>query len=376
MVATAASFVPMFLVGTLAVYLQADLGIDDVGLGLLVAVGAMSGALFSTLGGRMVERIGVGRALRLGVLLSAVNMVGIATVAQSWAVAAALMVFAGVGPTLSQPATILWLSREIPAERQGIVFGINQCAGPASTLVAGLSVPLIAGTLGWRWAYGLIGAVTVVLAFCVPQNRRRPRPARRFSRDGDMPLPPLIVLMLALLLSLFTITAFSAFAMSSMASAGVPEGVGGVVIAGGSIAAMITRLSAGQLADRRTGGSHLRTSAVMVATGSLGFILLSTGSAWAMVGGVIVVFSMSWGWQGLFTLALTRINPNAPAAAMGIVFTGGNIGSVIGPAAFGIVAGVHLASAWWMAAGMALLNAVLLLVARRMVMRRLAPTAR
>src|SRR5690606_32204086 len=61
----------------------------------------------------------------------------------------------------------------MPASRQGLAFGIKQAAIPGATLLSGLSVPTIALTAGWRWAFVLAAAVAVGSLALVPPDRHR-----------------------------------------------------------------------------------------------------------------------------------------------------------------------------------------------------------
>jgi MFS family permease len=59
------------------------------------------------------------------------------------------------------------LSNAVPARRLGAAFGIKQSAPPATTMMAGLSVPLLAVTLGWRAGYltsAVLAAIVAVAA--------------------------------------------------------------------------------------------------------------------------------------------------------------------------------------------------------------------
>ena len=71
---------------------------------------------------------------------------------------------------LAQPAANLLLARAVPADRQGLAFGIKQSAIPAAAMLGGLAVPSIALTWGWRWAFAAGGAFALMSAVTVPRT--------------------------------------------------------------------------------------------------------------------------------------------------------------------------------------------------------------
>ena len=73
---------------------------------------------------------------------------------------------------------------------------------------------------------------------------------------------------------------------------------------------------------------------------------MTTGTDPAIVVGSLVAFTFGWGWSGLFTFAVVRRTPTAPAAATGITMTGIYVGAAAGPALFGLVAEASFTVAW------------------------------
>ena len=105
----------------------------------------------------------------------------------------------GLANAASHPATNLSLAGEVPAGRQGLSFGVKQSAIPAATLLAGLAVPSIALTFGWRWAFAGGAALALAVAFLVPAGAsgsvvRRPQEAR----EKDARTRPLFLLALGI----------------------------------------------------------------------------------------------------------------------------------------------------------------------------------
>jgi hypothetical protein len=52
----------------------------------------------------------------------------------------------------------------------GLAFGIKQAAIPLATLLAGAAVPVVALTVGWRWAYVMAAGLAVLVLLGVPRG--------------------------------------------------------------------------------------------------------------------------------------------------------------------------------------------------------------
>ncbi len=152
-VTTIACVLPVFLVGGLAVQLGDELGFSPAGLGLAVSVYFGVSALASVPSGALVERYGPAPVARAGVLLSAGSMLAVAALARSYPLLVALLAVGATANALGQLASNAALAARVPTRRQGLSFGVKQAAIPVSTLLAGVAVPTVALTAGWRWAF-------------------------------------------------------------------------------------------------------------------------------------------------------------------------------------------------------------------------------
>jgi MFS family permease len=319
--------------------------------------------------GRVVERIGSHRAMRVSATGSAVALLGIAVFAGSWAGLVACLVLGGLANAVAHPATHLSLAREVPANRQGFSFGIKQAAIPAATLLAGLAVPIIAVTLGWRWAFAGGAALALGISLLVPAETLGGVRKVKEARAGDVPTAPLVLLALGIGLGSAAATPLGAFVVESSVASGLRVGTAGLLLALGSAVGIVVRVVFGHLADGM-GGGRLRLVSAMLGVGVVGFLLLASGSASLIVPGVMLAFGAGWGWPGLFNFAIVKTNPNAPAAATGITQTGASGGAALGPLVFGLV--VEAASydaAWLLCGAIALVALVAILAGRAMMLR-------
>lgn len=367
---------PAFLTGGLAVQVRGEMGFGEAALGLAVAVFFVASSLGSAPLGRVVERVGANRAMRLAAATSAASLLGVALLAGSWWSLVACLLVGGLANAVSHPATHLSLAREVPAERQGLSFGIKQSAIPAATLLAGLAVPGIALTFGWRWAFAGGAALALAVALVVPPGT--PGSGTRGleeARAGDVRVAPLVLLALGIGLGSTAATPLGAFIVESSVAAGLREASAGLLLAFGSAVGIIVRVTLGYVADGMEGG-RLRLVAAMLGLGVVGFALLATGASGLLVLGTALAFGAGWGWPGLFNFAVVRTNPGAPAAATGITQTGASGGAALGPLLFGVVVEASSYSVAWLFSGATALAAlVAILLGRRMVLRDRAAAA-
>lgn len=360
---------PAFLTGGLVVQIRSELDFGSAALGLAVAVFFASASLASVVMGRVVEKIGAHRSMRLSAVASAASLLGVALFAGSWEGLVACLVLGGLANAVAQPATNLSLARGVPAGRQGVSFGIKQAAIPTATLLAGLAVPGIAVTLGWRWAFAGGAALALLIALLVPAESLGGVRRLKEARAGDVSVAPLVLLALGIGLGSTAATPLGAFIVESSVASGLNVGTAGLLLALGSAAGIVVRVWFGHLADGM-GGGRLRLVAAMLGVGVAGFVMLASGKVGLILPGTLLAFGAGWGWPGLFNFAVVKTNPGAPAAATGITQTGASGGAALGPLVFGLVVETTSYGTAWLASGViALLALVAILMGRAMILR-------
>lgn len=359
---------PAFLLGGLAVQVRGELQFGPGAFGLAVAIFFASSSLASVVFGRVVQRVGSHAGMRLAAVCAAVALVGIFLLAYSWVSLVLFLILGGFANAVGQPATNLSLTREVPPDRQGLSFGVKQSAIPAATLLAGLAVPLVALTVGWRFVFVGAAALALGVALLVPAGRDVAVPAKDRGRYDARPTS-LVLLAVGIGLGSTAATPLGAFAVESSVASGMGEGTAGLLLALGSALNIGVRVVFGSLADGMSGG-RLRIAAAMLAVGTVGFVMLGTGSGALLVAGTLVAFAAGWGWPGLFNFAIVKVSPSAPAAATGITQTGASAGAAAGPLLFGLVAeSSGYGAAWLLCAALAALAALAILLGRSRVLR-------
>lgn len=373
---TVAVVIPVFLVGGLAVQMGAELGFSPAGLGLAVSVYFGVSAVTSIPAGALVERYGPRRTARAGITLAALCLVAIAVAARSYPALVVLLGLSAAGNGLGQLASNKLLAA-VPAHRQGLSFGIKQAAIPAATLLAGASVPAVALTLGWRWAFGLAAVVAAAALVLLPRDPGRLTPAgaqrrgRAIASGPDAPRATgaLVVVGAAAALAAASAGSLGTFLVDSAATRGLAPGLAGLTLTLGSVACLLARIGGGWVVDRSRRPGDIAIVAVLLAAGSVGLALLAVPGSAALAAGVLLGFGLGWAFPGLVNVAVVQLHPQEPAAATSITQTGVYAGGCAGPLAFGAAAAFGGYPLAWSAAAVTMLLAAGLMLLGRHLLR-------
>jgi MFS family permease len=325
-------------------------------------------AATSTYLGRVADRIGATLSLRVAAGLAGGASLGIAVVARSWLTLASWLVVAGLGGALAQPAANRLLINRVRPERLGTAFGLKQSAPPTASMLAGLSVPAIALTVGWRWGYALAAIAALVTVVAV--GPRPPTAPRRTSRRHRGPTPPLrdrstlVALAAGFGLAFATSSVVLGFFVDASVAAGSSSQAAGIAFAAASLTAIVVRLTAGFACDRFA-FAPLRLCAALLAAGALGLGLLVTGRPAAMAAGGLIALGGTWGFPGVFWYALVRAYADTPGRITGAMAPAA-VGGIVGPIGFGtIVSASGYRLAWTVAVAIAVVAAMAMLYSSR-----------
>jgi MFS family permease len=363
---TIACSVPVFLVGGLAVQIGADLNFRPAGLGLAVSAYFGATALASVPAGALVERYGSTAIARCGIALSASSLLAVAALARSlWSLVLILALGAGAN-AMGQLASNTSLSRHVPMRRQGLSFGVKQAAIPVSTLLAGAAVPLVALTLGWRWAFVFAAVASVAALWLVPVETDRA--GRSAAHSAERATSALVVIGLAAMLAAGAANALGTFLVDSAVARGIEPGPAGLALTLGSLVCVLARIGGGWQADRLP-SRQVGVIAALLASGAAGLALLAVPGTLPLIVGVVLGFGLGWSWPGLMNFAVVRLHPQAPAAATSITQTGVYAGGCLGPLALGALAEAGGYPVMWTAAAVAMLSAAGLMVVGSSMLR-------
>ena len=362
--AGAATVLPGFLVGSLALQIKGDFDVSTAAVASGLTVFFAAGAVGAGPGGRLSERAGALPTIRGCVVGTAIVLLAVALAARSLAIMLALLALAGLVNAACQPAINLFMADQVPLDRQGLAFGIKQSAIPAAVLVSGLALPVLALPLGWRATFAICAGGVLAVAVVVgrvhasfaqpPERPRPPRPSRK-----------LLITAVGAAFASSGPSALGAYLVASAVDVGIAEGTAGLLAAAGSASSLVARILVGQRADRRRDYGFSVMVAMLVA-GAGGFALLAIGEPAPFVVGVFVAFALGWGWPGLFNLAVVDLHREAPGAATGISQSGIYVGAAGGPALYGALSsGVGYSAAWMVAGGLSLVAAAAVAYAAR-----------
>lgn len=368
------------LIGVLALQVQDELEISNRALSLCVTWFWVCTALTAALGGRHVDRLGWRRMAAIGLAACAVGQLGIAAGGSVFSLVACLTV-AGFAYGVIAPTSNLVLVEEIPARLRGTALGAKQSVAPVAGLLAGLAVPFVALTIGWRWSFVLVALLPiagVALSWPPTVRARRsdsgagPGPGAQDApaSDGSVPGPQsapasagrsisLTQIVVAAGLGTLSIGALTTFSVRTMTDAGVEVSVAGLVISAASLAALLVRVVAGWLTDRYK-SDGLRPASLVILSGAVGMVGMASGDSTLTVLGTVLAFCGAWGWPALLLLGVLTHHAAQPAAASGKFQLGTALGAAVGPLLFAAVSDLAGFAVAWMAVAACTVGSALL----------------
>ncbi len=342
---TGAGVLPLYLVSAQILQLEREIGFGVGRLGLATAAYFGAAALAANPAGQIVSRVGSGRSLRTGSLITLASCV-IAGTATVWWILPVATAIGGAANGLIQVAANVAIFDGVSIRRQGLGFGAKQASVPAASVLAGISLPVIGLAFGWRWVFALAGLIALTLALSAPDFGRGPVGGRQEPRIGR-PSRRLLLLGLGGICGALAGNGLSLFIVPSAVDIGITEGAAGGVLAVCSLLVVVIRLGVGWLVDRNE-SIGLVEMAVMAGMGSLGALVLS-GAASPAVYLVAMPIALlgAWGWPGIFFFTVVHSFPEYPARASGLVLSSNLTGTLIGPLVVGSFAGHgNYAGAW------------------------------
>lgn len=373
MTATVLAVLAPCLLGALGVVVRRDLEFDAAQLGLAVGSFYAVSALVAFFSGRfaLAEFLGLRRSIFLGVAIVTVSLFMAAFLARNWIDLAIAMAISGLANGFTQPAANLALATRVPARRMGLAFGIKQAAVPGATLLAGLSVGLLALLGDWRTAFWLGG--TACLGFLIaavitgPPLRAAGRATlRRKDRQRLTVDAPFVRIVLGASIASIGVNAMRVFFIEAAVDKGEQLAVAGFVLAAASLAGIVTRLIGGWRSDSVPRNPFV-SAATLIFAGSAGYFMMAfvEGTFWIIVACVLGI-AAGWGWSGLVQLGVVRAYQEAPGAASAFIHFGTLTGSLIGPIVFGLLLGwFGFVVSWVVVATVSALGALLLLISTR-----------
>ena len=156
--ASTINYIDRQVLGILAPDLQRLIGWNELQYGYIVSAFQAAYAIGFMFAGRLMDRLGTrrGYAIAVGLWSFAAMSAGLATSALTFAVARFAL---GLGESGNFPAAIKTTAEWFPKRERAFATGIFNSGTNIGAVIAPLTVPWIALTLGWRWAFVLTGAI-------------------------------------------------------------------------------------------------------------------------------------------------------------------------------------------------------------------------
>ena len=368
---TTGGMLPVMLLGTLAVQIRASLGFPTGHIAILVAIFFLASAGVSVFAGGLCQRRPLRLTLVSSAALSTLSLLGTAAAAMELVTFAITMLAGAAAAALSTPATNELVAANLAPHRQGVAHGVKQAAIPLAGVLAGLAVPIVGLTLGWRWGFALaalVPATGIIASWRATQHANMPRPrSPQPARAATSRAPPRALRYLAIGVGCgaAAITSIHSFSLLAAADAGLDEGDAGIYIAVGSVIVIVVRIGAGVRADR-VSTNRLVPVAGMLAASVAGYLIMMSGDPSFMGFGIVVTLTFGWGWPGLLTLAVVELYPDRAAVTTGTIMAAIFAGGFGGPLIFAAIESTGSFSAAWAAmAGLAIVASATILAGSR-----------
>jgi len=351
MFGTQAVAVIVFLaVPVMATEIAPDFGVAAKDIGVFMSIVFASAMVFSAASGSVIRRYGGIRAIQIGLSFSACCLLLVTSGSMPMLLLAAALVGAGYGS--NTPAGTHVLARVTPPRARGFVFSLKQSGAPLGGLIAGLLIPALVTTIGWRGALTatVLLALSAVLAIQplrgALDDDRDPRTRLTFVSPWGAILavlknPPLR----RLITVAFCLTTIQAIVLTFLIiilveTLGIEYTLAGVIFATSQAGGATLRIVAGWGADRHFGA---RKTLVFLGIGSALALVALTSLApstplllTVMVS--VVIGALSFGWNGVFLAEVVNLAPPSEVGAAtggALIFLYGGI--VVGPAALSLL---------------------------------------
>ena len=255
--------------------LRAHFGLGLPELGALLATMQVGAGIALIPAGQAVDRWGSRASTRVGTAIAVFGMI-VGAAANSVALLFVGLVVAGIGSSIVPVAGAGAIFRVYPAERRAWALGIRQMAVPAGGLVAAATVPALDAVGGTRLVL-LVGALLMAVAgtgFAAVSD------SERIKHDSSVRIfrgiwhgPGLRRLLVVTLAYLFMLQAVLVSTVPAMRDAGFPAFQAGLAYFLVNVAAVISRVVWGRVADLDNGTRRKRSLVETGIMASIGAVL-------------------------------------------------------------------------------------------------------
>lgn len=374
---------------SLFVFWAADFGLDFAALGFLMTVFFVVSGLGQVVSGFVVDRFGPRPVLWFGVstfVVSALIMVW----SGGYGTLMLAAIVGGLGNAVFHPADFSILNHRINPSRLGHAFSAHNLTGTVGWALAPLFVVTVAQTAGWRWAaLGVALLMAVVLIALVwgrdslwvqgTRHEGLAADAKTAGSESTVASPAAVPSALTTLRQLLASPALwgaflffvcATIALSAVQNYTIPlmgDVYGMTALAAGTV---LSGYMAGQILGMLTGGFLVNSTpkteyvvffALILAAAM--FALLASG--WVPLALAALVMGLAGFFSGVSApsrdMLVRKVTPKKSVGSVyGLVYAGLDVGSALGPVAFGALLDAGWRSGPWLGAAIAFVVGALL----------------
>jgi FSR family fosmidomycin resistance protein-like MFS transporter len=369
---------------SLFVYWASAFGLDFAKLGLLMAVFFTISCIGQVAAGFMVDRIGPRPVLLAGMALFVVAALVLAG-ANGYATLMLAAIIGGIGNCVFHPADFSILNHRVSPNRLGHAFSTHNLTGTLGWALAPIYVVGLAQLFGWRaavLAVALLMALILVAliwgkdALLVAGTREQNRTQQTQASVQATAVPAGVLETLKKLLSspalwgafLFFICA--TIALSAVQNYTIPlmgsiygmSAVAAGTVLSGYMAGQIVGMIAGGFLVNATAKTEYVIFLSLIAAAAM-FALLASGMVPLMLAAVTMIAAGFF--AGLSApsrdMLIRKVTPKQSIGSVyGLVYSGLDVGSALGPVIFGLMLDAGFRSGPWVGAAVAFIVAALL----------------
>lgn len=376
-VAHASSHFFQLLLPSLYVSLGTEFGLDFARLGLLVSVFFVVSGVGQASSGFVVDRIGARPVLWFGLACFVLSAVLIAS-SNGYAMLMLAAVIGGVGNSIFHPADYSIINHRVSPARLGHAFsahGLTGNLGWALTPVFITSITLLAN---WRVAaFSAAALIAVILLATVLGRHLLGGPTQREVNAEKAAGPQqtawetlLALLARPALWGAFLFFACTSIALSSVQNYTIPllaqlydlsKVAASSALSGYMVASALGMAAGGFLVSATPRTERTVTAALILAGATL--VVLAMGLVPASLAALVV--GLAGFCSGVAApsrdMLIRRVTPKgATGSVYGLVYSGMDVGSALGPLGFGLMLDAGLSQGPWIGAGIAFTLAALL----------------
>ena len=302
---------PVVVFGVLATDLLAEFDADRWQIGALVTANAIVGALLSPFFGNLTDRLGATRSIAYALLAGAATL-SLISLSPTYIFPIGATLLSGIPQGWCNPATNALIVQNVPEGKRGALTGIKQSGVQVGIFLGGLTLPALAGWLGWRAAVAAFLVLPAIGLIGLRRDHDEHRVARHETRTGAVPAFINWVTAYGFISGLGTsamLTFLPLFAQEDQSWRALQAGW---LIAGVGLVGIAARIGWGMVSQAWFG--HGRTLRILAILSTLSAALLALAAAevagsWVLIPAAALLGTGGVAWNSVGMLAVMDYSP-------------------------------------------------------------------